>query len=511
MRNKNVKNVGIVLGCSVVAKILSYVWEAMLAAFFGVSDQADVFYMTTSVFGILYPILDMGIWKVFLPIYKTKLVKKEENKAETMANISITFFFLTSIALVLFMMVFARMIVSVMAPGFEAEKKALTIHYLRIAAPAYLLMTTASIIGAILQSRDKFLGSQVREIGSHVSRITCLLFSFHFWGIYGALIALIVGSVFRVLIQLPFINWKWRFKPNFNFKDEDVRTMIKGLPSVAITTAIFQLNDAIDKIVASGVSEGSVASLNYGYKLMSVFSGMISTAIATAVYPTMIQYIAQKDDEKLKTIFGNIINALMFCIIPISVFCFLFSNELVTVAFQRGAFDADATKLTASIFCGYCLGMLFIGISTIVTNVYYGFGDTKKTMYVSIVEIALNIAFDLCLVNVCGVAGLAYATSVSAIICLCIRFVFLKKFLSVNYGQILSEGVIILVIAIVSCMVPYALTNYVIHLNAFLALVIDAVTCGILFFGLACLLRLKAFYYVRSMISGVFKRGGEKA
>ena len=502
MRNKNVKNVGIVLGCSIVAKILSYVWEATLAAFFGVSDQADVFYMTTSIFGILYPILDLGIWKVFLPIYKTKIVKNEEDKAEVIANVSITFFFLISVALVLFMTFFARMIVFVMAPGFEAEKKALTVQYLRIASPAYLLMTTASIVGAILQSRDKFLGSQIREIGSHVSRISCLLFSYRFLGIYGALVALIVGSVFRVLIQLPFVDWKWKFRPNLNFKDEDIVTMIKGLPSVAITVAIVQLNDLIDKIVASGVAEGSVASLNYGSKLMSVFSGMISTAIATAVYPTMIQYIAQKDKERLSELFHNVINALTFCIIPISCFCFLFSTELVTVAFQRGAFDVAATTLTAQVFVGYCLGMLFIGINTVVTNTFYGFGDTKITMYVSIVEIAFNILLDLCLVNVCGVAGLAFATSISAMICLCVRIFFLRKFIRVGYGQIFSEGAIIFVIAVVSCLVPFALTNYVVHLNVYLALIVDAVTCGVLFFGASWLFRVKTFRFVRSLIAG---------
>ena len=34
-------------------------------------------------------------------------------------------------------------------------------------------------------------------------------------------------------------------------------------------------------------------------------------------------------------------------IIPIIVFCFMFSTELVTEAFQRGAFDAAATAVTA--------------------------------------------------------------------------------------------------------------------------------------------------------------------
>ncbi len=506
MRSKVVKNVGIILGCSIAAKILSYIWEATLAAFLGASDQADAFYMTTSIFNILYPILDLGIWKVFLPIYKTKLVKKEEDRAEQIANISISFFFMLSVALVLFLIIFARPLVGIMAPGFETEKKALTIQYLRISAPAYFLMTTASILGAILQSREKFLGSQIREIGSHVSRIACLFLCYRILGIYAALVALIVGSVFRVLIQLPFINWKWKFKPDFHFKYQDIVPMIKGLPSVAVTAAIAHINGLVDKIVASGAATGAVACLNYGHKLMNVFSGMISSAISTAVYPTMIQHITNNESDKLKELLRNVLGALMFFIIPISIFCFLFSTEMVTVAFQRGAFDASATSLTAEVFVGYCLGMLFLGVSTVITNVFYGYGDTKITMYISIVNITLNIVFDLLFIRFWGVAGLAFATSISAIICLCIRMIYLKKYIRVGYKSIFSEGIKILLLSAGTCLIPYFLVNKLLHMNVYFSLLLSVVICVAIYLAAAYVLRLKTLDFVRSLIGKKFKK-----
>ena len=64
--------------------------------------------MTTSIFGILYPILDLGIWKVFLPAYKAKLVDKQDAEAEKIANIAVTLFFMLSVDLVLFLIVFAK-------------------------------------------------------------------------------------------------------------------------------------------------------------------------------------------------------------------------------------------------------------------------------------------------------------------------------------------------------------------------------------------------------------------
>ena len=507
MSNKVVKNVSIILGCSIVAKVLSYAWEAILAYYLGASDEADAIYLTTSIFGILYPILDLGIWKVFLPIYKTKLVEKKDNVAERIANIAVTLFFVLSVALVLFMIVCADLLVTVMGPGFDPDKKIMTAEYLRISAPAYLLMASASVVGAMLQSREKFLGSQIREIGTHASKIIYIFVCYRFFGIYAAVTAMVVGSVFRLLIQLPFINWKWKFKPDFHFKDKDIVPMIKGLPSVAVTAAISHINGLVDKIVASSAASGSVACLNYGHKLMNVFSGMISTAIGTAVYPTMIQYIAEKKTDKLKELLTNVVSALGFIIIPISFFCMMFANELVTVAFQRGAFDETATYLTSGVFMGYCLGMLFLGVSTTITNVFYGYGDTKITMYISLIGIILNVGFDLLFINIWGVAGLAFATSISAMISLGIRFLFLRKFLKLGYKPILTEYIKILLLSAVACGIPFVLFDQMLDLNVYVSLVLSAGVFGGIYLGLSLMFKVRTLNFVKDIFA---RRLGKK-
>ena len=506
MNGKTIKNTGIILGCSIVAKILSYVWEAILASYLGASDQADAFYMMSSITAILYPILDLGIWKVFLPVYKTKLVQGGETSAEKIANIVVTLFLLLSAALVLFLIVFARPLVVLIAPGFSPEKKLITIRYLRLSAPAYLLMASASVVGAILQSREKFLGSQIREIGTHVSKIVFILLCFRYMGIYAAVIAMIIGSIFRLLIQLPFINWGWSYRPDFNFRDAEISPMLRGLPSVSITAAISHVNGMVDKIVASGTISGAIACLNYGHKLVNVFSGMISTAISTAVYPTIIQNIAEAKEEYLKELLRSVISALMFFIIPISLFCILFSEKLVIAAFQRGAFDTAATALTSEVFIGYCIGMLFTGVSSIVTNVFYGYGDTKITMRISVLSILLNIIFDLLFVKIWGVAGLAVATSLSSGICLSIRFLYLKKYVIIDYRKLAEEFLRIILLSFLACFVPYLLVTKIVHLNVYLSLGVALFLCIAIYFILAFLFKLNTINFVKMIIENRYNR-----
>ena len=69
----------------------------------------------------------------------------------------------------------------------------------------------------------------------------------------------------------------------------------------------------IDKMVASGTVSGAVSCLNYGHKLMNVLSGLLSSAISTAMYPQMIEMIVQEKKDDLAKLVGKIIN--IFCVL----------------------------------------------------------------------------------------------------------------------------------------------------------------------------------------------------
>ena len=500
MKKSVINNIIIVLACSLVAKGLSYIWEASLAAYLGANDEADCLYMMVSIFNILYPVIDIGIWKVFMPIYKTKLAKNENVRANTFANISISFFFVLSLVLIAILVAFAKPLTVLIAPGFSPEKKSITAQFIRIAAPLYLTMATSSVLGAILQSHGKFFGSQLREIGASASKILFLMVCYKYFGIYAAVSAFIVGSICRVIIQLPFINWEWKFKPDFHFKNKDILTMLKGLPSVALTSAVSHINSLIDRVFASNSFSGSVACLNYGNKLMNVFSGMVSASISTATYPTMIQYIAEKNESKLKDLLANTIDALTYIIIPISLYCILFAKKIVIIAFQRGAFDASATQLTATIFIGYSVGMLFIGLRTVISNVFYGYGDTKITMYITIFGIALNVGLNFLLYHFWGVAGLAFATSISGAACHFIRLWFLRKFISFDYKHMFLETGKILMISIFSVGSSFLLFYYVIHVNPYIQIACSFILAVVIFFLCSKVFHIYTYEYIIKLI-----------
>ena len=493
----------VIILVGILAKITSFIQEAILAAYLGTTNQSDAFYMVSSIQAVIYPMLSVGVWKVFLPLYKEKYAQGKTGEADALSNQMISFFSIVSFFAVCALILLAVPVVSVVAPGFEGETKELCAKLVRISAPMYFFIIAAAIYASMLQAHGKFFGSQVREIASHVPTIIAALFFYKNYGIEAMAVALVAGGFIRLLIELPFVDWGYRFHPDFRFKTSEFRIMLKRLPSALVSESVGQLNTLIDKVMASTLPEGTISGLNYGGKLSSVFGGLLSGAIATALYPQMIEMIALKKIQELARLVAKIINIFCVLMVPITVACMLFSRELVTAAFQRGSFAAESTTLTANIFALYCMGLFFGASNSVVSNVFYSFGDTKRPMFISLINLGINVALNLCLIQLLGVNGLALATSLSAIITFFVRNVMVRKYVHLEYKKIFLTFLKVLGASGVACFAPRIL--FWIHpVNPWLILIISAAMGILIYLGMIKLLRVKELEDLLEIIKNRF-------
>lgn len=470
-----------------IAKVASFVTDAILAAYLGTSIQSDSYYMIWGIHAVIYPMLSVGIWQVFLPLYKRQCTSGGIDDAYSLANKTLTFFSLISLIIVVVLIIFAPTVVSIVAPGFRDETRELTIKLVRISSPQYVFIIASAVYAAILQSHGKFFGSQVREIVSYVPTIVAALFFYHKYGTEALAVSLVIAAVARLLIELPFIDWGYHYKLDFSYKTEEFCLMLKRLPSALISSGATQINALVDKSMASKLPVGAVSGLNYGHKLVNVLSGFVSSAISTALYPQMVELIAQEKKEELSNIVTKIINIFAIIMFPVTIACILFRSEIVTIVFQRGAFDSKSTIITASVFAAYSVGVFFIACSTIINNIFYGYGNTKTPMYISVVNLLVNVMLNIIMVNVWGVSGLALATSLSAIITFFVRIKCTQKYLRYDFRSILVTVIKAFLSSMIACMIPRVLF-WIYPMNIVLVLIISLIIgIGVYFFAMRLL------------------------
>lgn len=471
--NRIFRGTVIIVLIGIFAKIAAFLSEAILAAYLGTTYQSDAYYMVSSIKDVIYPMLSVGIWKVFLPVYKEKITKNNIREANDLSNKSITLFTFASLVVVFLIIIFANILVSIVAPGFQGPTRELCIKLVRISAPMYVLIIASAVYASMLQCHDKFLGSQIREVASHIPTILTALLFYKAFGIEAMAVALVVGGAIRLAIELPFVDWGYRYKPDFRFKTKEFTLMLKRLPSALISEGVTQFNTLIDKAMASTLPEGSISGLNYGHKLMNVLSGLLSSAIATAMYPQIIELIALDKRADLSKLVVKVLNIFSVLMMPITFACVLFRTELVSVVFQRGSFGKESVALTAGVFAFYCAGILFIACNAIINNLFYGFGDTKTPMYISIANLVINMVLNLILIHLWGVNGLALATSLSAFITFFIRLRFAEKYVKLDNKKMIVTALKVLIAAAIACMIPRAI--FWLHpMNKYLTLISSA-------------------------------------
>ena len=105
----------------------------MLTAYsLGASKDSDIYYFVYCVYAIISPMISIGIWKVYMPAYKERLVLDRETDATNITNRLICVFSLLSTFIIIIINIIPDKIICVFAPGLDHESILMGVSLLRI-------------------------------------------------------------------------------------------------------------------------------------------------------------------------------------------------------------------------------------------------------------------------------------------------------------------------------------------------------------------------------------------
>lgn len=412
-KNTILASVAGVIGVSIYSKTIAYLSSLLLAYKMGTSYVSDAYYTIYSVHSVIYPMLSIGVWKVFMPYYKGLLVEGEFIKAKKLADWFITKSTIFIIITIVVSFHFMDNIVDLIAPGFDELTKKLAVDLVRVSLPGYILTIITACLASILQSHNFVVLSQVKLLVNYIPTIIYCVFFFDSYGVYGMAVAFFLDSVARFLITLVVCRKVYRFNVCFINNIENRDAILKALPSSFASAACTEVNATVDKIMASKISVGALSGLNYGQKLFNVFSGLLSEALGTVVYPRFISLAKSGEINSLQSLTNKIDLLMLTFTGPIALVCYIYRLEIVKFVFERGAFDYKSVVLTSDAFAYYMIGLYFYSSASILVNVIYGCKETKAVLIITAKAMLINVSLNLILSRYFGLAGLATATSIA--------------------------------------------------------------------------------------------------
>jgi putative peptidoglycan lipid II flippase len=148
---------------------------------------------------------------------------------------------------------------------------------------------------------------------------------------------------------------------------------------------------------------------------MLMMVGLFGQAAGVAAFPFMARLVSEGRLDEMNRLLDQTLRYLSL-VLPFAVLLMALRFEVVALLFQRGRFDADATALTAGLLPYLLIGAVAFAAQTVVVRGFYARQNTMLPALFGTLAVLASIPLYLVGLNWLGIAGVALALSLSALL-----------------------------------------------------------------------------------------------
>lgn len=414
-----------------LSRLLGLVRQMFMARYLGAGMAADAFNAAFKIPNILQNIMGEGALSASLiPVYASLLGRGEREEADRVAGAVAGLLALASTVFVVAGVLLTPMLIALIAPGFEGEKRALTIHLTRILFPgAGIFVLSAWCIG-ILNSHRKFFLSYAAPVAWNVAMIAALLWFGPRETVPRIAVALawasVAGAAMQFGVQLPTVfRLLGGLRVTLSTTSANVRRVMKNFAPVAVSRGVVQISSYVDQIIASWLPNGAVAMIAYASTLYVLPVSLFGMSVSAAELPELARGVAP-GDEALGAIRDRVntgLRRIAYFVVPSAVAFLLLGDVIVNALLRSGRFGEVESLFTWGILAGSAVGLLASTLARLYSSTFYAFHDTRTPFRFAVARIILGTALGVAaallgprLLGVdprWGAAGLTLASSVA--------------------------------------------------------------------------------------------------
>jgi putative peptidoglycan lipid II flippase len=241
--------------------------------------------------------------------------------------------------------------------------------------------------------------------------------------------------------------------------------------------------------------------------------GVFAVAIGTAALPSFSEHVSKGNFEELKSSLSFSLRLMLFVTIPSMAALMALHFPIISVLFQRGAFDVQAAVSTSqALFC-YALGLWAFSLIRVIVSVFYSLQDAKWPVKAAIIALVFNIIASLILMNPLKHNGLALANSLASMVNVIILSVVLKKKIGTFLDRVFYSSIVKIIISSLVMLAAMLLIDFFLPWNTeaqfkerLIYLIVSIAVGGSSFFICSYLLKSPEIYSIIRLLKKRFTR-----
>ena len=400
-------------GFTALVKLSAVVKELVIAYQFGTGDELDAFLIAFLLPQFAINLIGGSLNAALIPTYIQ--VREQEGQREaqrvvsTVMILSVGFLVVLSVVLALT----ASYILPLVASGFPAEKLALAHSLYYVLLGTLVLSGLATTWGAILNAESRFALAAVVPMATSIMTISFVVIMGKQWGSY----ALVVGVVGGALIETGLLGWGLiragiSLVPRWYGTSPAVKQVLGQYAPMVAAAFLMGGTTVVSQSLAAMLDPGTVSALAYGNKLTSLILGIGAVAVSTAVLPHFSRMVTVNDWQGLRHTLVTYTRLLLVISLPVTLALIYYSEPVVAMMFQRGAFTKADTYVVSQVQAMYLLQVPLYILSMLFVRLISALKANQMMLWGNIINLSICIGLSYFLMQRLGVVGIALASSV---------------------------------------------------------------------------------------------------
>ncbi|ABR88276.1 MviN, virulence factor (MOP family) [Janthinobacterium sp. Marseille] len=408
------KTLAAVSGMTMVSRVTGLIREILFARAFGASAYTDAFNIAFRIPNLLRRLFAEGAFsQAFVPILAEYKSQKGEEATKSLVDHVATVLIWTMLLTCVLGVIGSPFIVYLIATGLKTKSEAFdaSVWMTRVMFPYIGFMAFVALSGGILNTWREFKIPAFTPVLLNLSFIVATLFLAPYLDqpIYAMAIAVVVGGVLQMAIQVPALLKigmlpRVSRNPFASLGDAGVRKVLSKMGPAVFAVSAAQISLMINTNIASRLESGSVSWLSYADRLMEFPTALLGVALGTILLPSLSKANFEGNTEEYSSLLDWGLRLTFLLALPCAVGLATISEPLTATLFHYGKFNELSVEMTSRALVAYGVGLIGLILVKILAPGFYAQQNIKTP-----VKIAIGVLIATQLMNLVFVPWIAHA------------------------------------------------------------------------------------------------------
>ena len=401
-----------VAGFTALVKVFGAAKMVVAARYFGTSGTLDAFLIAFLIPSFVAEVAAGSLAPSLIPTLVEMRERRGDDAARQLCGSVMAGSAVLLTALAVLLALGSPWILPLFGAGFDPAKREMTRWFFLMLLPWLPVSALIVTWRGALNSSERFAVPAGASVMTPLATIVLLWIAAPSWRTE----ALVAGVLVGVCAEAAILAWAvgvhgFPLLPRWSGWTPELRLVgAQYLPMVA-GAVILTGSPLVDQAMAGTLGPGSVSALTYGTKLASVLIGIAALGLSTAVLPHLSRMLAGGDSAAVRRTVRTWTALALAAAIPLACVLAWWSEPLVRLLYQRGAFTAEATHGVAVIQRFSMAQLAPAVLLALGLRLATAMRANAMLMRVAFAGLLANIVLDVVLMRYLGAPGIALAAA----------------------------------------------------------------------------------------------------